>query len=82
MAEASTTKERPSAAARALILGVRGYQVFLGPLLGGHCRFTPSCSFYGIEALTRHGAWRGTRLTVRRLLRCQPWGGCGHDPVP
>jgi putative membrane protein insertion efficiency factor len=61
---------------------VRGYQVFLGPLLGGHCRFTPSCSFYGIEALTKHGAWRGSRLTLRRLLRCQPWGGCGHDPVP
>jgi hypothetical protein len=61
MAEASPSQERaparrPGLVARALILGVRGYQVFLGPLLGGHCRFTPSCSFYGIEALTQHGA--------------------------
>jgi len=61
---------------------VRAYQVVLGPLLGGQCRFTPSCSFYSIEAFERHGAWRGLRLTVRRLLRCQPWGGHGHDPVP
>ena len=73
---------KPGLAARILILGVRGYQVALGPLLGGHCRFTPSCSFYSIEAFERHGAWRGLRLTVRRLLRCQPWGGHGHDPVP
>jgi putative membrane protein insertion efficiency factor len=73
---------KPGLAARVLILGVRAYQVVLGPLLGGQCRFTPSCSFYSIEAFERHGAWRGLRLTVRRLLRCQPWGGHGHDPVP
>jgi putative membrane protein insertion efficiency factor len=51
-------------------------------VLGGQCRFTPSCSFYSIDAYRRHGAWRGTRLTVARLLRCHPWGGGGHDPVP
>ncbi|MEI7878089.1 MAG: membrane protein insertion efficiency factor YidD [Planctomycetota bacterium] len=85
MAEANQPthhRRRPSLAARGLIRAVRGYQVVLGPLLGGHCRFTPSCSFYAIEALNTHGAWRGSRLTLRRLLRCQPWGGCGHDPVP
>jgi putative membrane protein insertion efficiency factor len=61
---------------------VRGYQIVLGPLLGGQCRFTPSCSFYGIEALRVHGAWRGSALTLRRLIRCHPWGGQGDDPVP
>ncbi|MDI9403486.1 MAG: membrane protein insertion efficiency factor YidD [Limnohabitans sp.] len=62
--------------------GVRAYQVFLGPLLGGHCRFTPSCSVYSMQALEKHGAWRGCWLTARRLLKCQPWGPSGHDPVP
>lgn len=54
---------------------------FLGGPLSG-CRFTPSCSQYGIEALQIHGLFRGGWLTLRRLLRCQPWGGQGHDPVP
>ena len=80
--QATNGSDRPGIAARGLILCVRGYQVVLGPVLGGHCRFTPSCSYYSIEAYRKHGAWRGTRLTLRRLLRCQPWGGCGHDPVP
>ncbi|MFO0828996.1 MAG: membrane protein insertion efficiency factor YidD [Phycisphaerales bacterium] len=65
---------------------VRGYQIVLGPLLGGHCRFDPSCSYYSIEALRRHGALRGSWLTLRRLARCHPYtrlgGGAGHDPVP
>ena len=65
-----------------LILLVRGYQVVLGPLLGGSCRFSPSCSNYALEALDRHGARRGFALTARRLCRCHPWGGSGHDPVP
>jgi putative membrane protein insertion efficiency factor len=73
---------RMSLAARACILGVRAYQRVLGPILGGQCRFTPSCSFYSIEAFERHGARRGLRLTARRLSRCHPWGGHGHDPVP
>jgi len=46
------------------------------------CRFTPSCSTYALEAIESHGAVRGLWLTVRRLLRCQPWGGFGVDPVP
>jgi uncharacterized protein len=46
------------------------------------CRYLPTCSVYAVEALERHGALRGTRLTVRRLSRCHPWGGHGADPVP
>lgn len=73
---------RPTPAARAFIALVRAYQVVLGPILGGHCRFSPSCSHYSIDAFTAHGAWRGLRLTLARLRRCHPWGGEGHDPVP
>jgi len=71
-----------SRAAWPLILLVRLYQVTLGPLMGGHCRFHPTCSEYSIEAMRRHGPWRGSWLTVRRILRCHPFGGCGLDPVP
>lgn len=65
-----------------LILFVRAYQVVLGPLLPSMCRFYPSCSVYAIEALERHGALRGGWLTVRRLVRCQPFCAGGYDPVP
>lgn len=68
--------------ARLLILLVHVYRVTLGPLLSGSCRFTPSCSSYAIEALARHGAVRGSHLSVRRILRCHPFGAAGHDPVP
>jgi putative membrane protein insertion efficiency factor len=54
----------------------------LSPLLGGHCRFVPSCSLYAEEALLRHGAVRGTGLAARRLLRCHPFHPGGADPVP
>lgn len=54
----------------------------LAPLIGGFCRYEPSCSRYAQEALLRHGAWRGTRLTARRLLRCHPLRPGGFDPVP
>lgn len=71
-----------------LIAAVRAYQWTLSPLkaalLGpaARCRFTPSCSDYAREAVRRFGVWRGSHLAVRRLLRCHPWGECGHDPVP
>lgn len=65
-----------------LILAVRGYQVTLGPLLGGNCRFEPSCSNYMIEALRVHGALKGTLLGLWRILRCHPFGAQGYDPVP
>ncbi|MFD2264180.1 membrane protein insertion efficiency factor YidD [Lacibacterium aquatile] len=69
-------------AARLLRGVVRGYQLFLSPILPPACRFEPSCSAYAMEALEKHGAGRGSWLTVRRLCRCHPWGGHGYDPVP
>ena len=71
-----------SPVARLLALLVRGYQRWISPALGQHCRFAPSCSHYAAEALRRHGALRGSWLTVRRLARCHPWNPGGHDPVP
>jgi putative membrane protein insertion efficiency factor len=64
------------------ILAIRLYQVTLSPLLGGHCRFWPSCSRYAMEAYRVHGPVRGTWLTAWRLARCHPLGGGGYDPVP
>ncbi len=61
---------------------VRVYKRALSPLKPPTCRFTPTCSGYALEALDRHGAWRGSLLTVRRVCRCHPWGGHGYDPVP
>ena len=58
------------------------YRLFVSPLLGTNCRFQPSCSVYGIEAITRHGALKGGWLTVRRISKCHPWGASGYDPVP
>jgi putative membrane protein insertion efficiency factor len=65
-----------------LVALVRGYQVVLSPLLPASCRFYPSCSAYAIEALERHGALRGSWLTLRRLARCHPFHAGGYDPVP
>ena len=65
-----------------LVALVRAYRLMLSPWLGSACRFTPTCSLYSIEALERHGAARGTYLTVRRIARCNPWCDGGHDPVP
>lgn len=58
------------------------YRYGIAPLLGRPCRFQPTCSEYALEALHRHGAWRGAVLTVARVTRCHPWGGSGYDPVP
>ena len=70
-----------SPVARALHLGVRAYRRLTAGRLSP-CRFDPSCSTYALEALERHGAARGSWLTIRRLARCHPWGGVGWDPVP
>lgn len=67
---------------RIAILLIRGYQLLLSPWLGGNCRYHPTCSTYAIEAIEQHGALRGLWLALRRIGRCHPWGGTGHDPVP
>jgi putative membrane protein insertion efficiency factor len=68
--------------ARLLMGLVRGYRLLLSPWLGSACRFEPTCSAYALQALERHGAGRGSYLTMSRLLRCHPWCTGGHDPVP
>jgi putative membrane protein insertion efficiency factor len=73
---------RPGLAARALLLAIEAYRALLAPLVGGYCRYVPSCSLYAAEAVRRHGAGRGATLTVRRLLRCHPFHAGGFDPVP
>ena len=65
-----------------LILFIRIYQKALSPYLAPACRFTPTCSQYGIEALQKHGPFRGGWMTLKRILSCHPWGRHGHDPVP
>lgn len=66
-----------------LMLGlVRAYQLLVSPWLGNNCRYLPSCSDYAREAIARHGACTGACLTLKRLARCRPGGGSGHDPVP
>ena len=65
-----------------LIKFIRVYQKFLSPLLGQNCRFYPTCSQYAVEALSVHGLFRGGYLSLKRILKCNPWGGCGIDNVP
>ena len=66
-----------------LLMGlVRAYQLMISPMLGGACRFEPTCSSYALQALERHGAASGSYLALRRIARCQPWCDGGHDPVP
>jgi uncharacterized protein len=67
---------------RILVALIRLYQMTLSGLLGGHCRFYPSCSAYCIEALQKHGAWQGAGMGIKRICRCHPWHEGGYDPVP
>jgi putative membrane protein insertion efficiency factor len=67
--------------ARAMIAFVRLYQLTLSPLLGGHCRFQPTCSRYFIDAVERRGALRGTLTGLWRIARCHPFSRGGYDPV-
>ena len=71
-----------SPAAYIISLPVRAYRVVLSPWVGHGCRYQPTCSAYSLEALEKHGAIKGTYLTVRRIMRCHPWGGSGVDNVP
>jgi putative membrane protein insertion efficiency factor len=77
------------AAPKIILLSVlRAYKIFVSPALTllcgplGGCRFTPTCSAYAAEAVREHGAVAGTALAAKRICRCHPWGGGGHDPVP
>ena len=65
-----------------LIALIRIYQWVISPAIGPRCRFTPSCSHYAVEALKKHGLFKGLWLSIRRISRCHPWGGHGIDPVP
>ncbi|MBA4347382.1 MAG: membrane protein insertion efficiency factor YidD [Clostridiales bacterium] len=67
---------------RFLIAIVRGYKKYISPLLPPSCRFTPTCSEYAVEALNKHGAWKGSLLALWRILRCNPFCKGGYDPVP
>lgn len=77
---------RPAGASRTAVVvlaAIRGYRMVLSPRVAVRCRYTPSCSAYGLEAVQRHGARRGVRLAAARLLRCRPGVAFGTaDPVP
>ena len=64
------------------ILLIKLYQLILSPLIGPKCRFTPTCSHYAVEAFKKYGVFRGFWLSFKRIVRCNPWGGHGYDPVP
>ncbi|PRY92221.1 membrane protein insertion efficiency factor YidD [Donghicola tyrosinivorans] len=68
--------------ARILALPVHGYRLLLSPWIGHSCRFQPTCSVYALEALEKHGAFKGGYMAAVRIIRCNPWGGSGFDPVP
>ena len=65
-----------------LIFPIKLYQILLSPLIGPSCRFTPTCSNYAIEAINKHGPFKGFWLAIKRISKCHPWGDSGHDPVP
>ena len=61
---------------------IRFYQGAISPLNPATCRYTPTCSEYGVEAVKKHGPWKGGKLALKRIGSCHPWGGSGYDPVP
>ena len=71
-----------NAIAWVFIAVIRAYQYLLSPLLGASCRFQPTCSQYGLEAIRKYGPFKGGWLTLKRIGRCHPWGKHGPDPVP
>ncbi|MBS4055946.1 MAG: membrane protein insertion efficiency factor YidD [Bacteroidetes bacterium] len=71
-----------SITAQVLILLIRVYQYTLSPFIGRSCRYAPTCSVYSIEAIRKHGPFKGGLLAIKRIASCNPWGGSGYDPVP
>tara|TARA_Y100000385_G_scaffold13065_1_gene13317 strand:+ start:6046 stop:6267 length:222 start_codon:yes stop_codon:yes gene_type:complete len=65
-----------------LIFLIRIYQWVISPLFPSSCRFNPTCSVYAIDAITKFGIFKGVLLAIKRILKCNPWGECGYDPVP
>ena len=65
-----------------LLAPIYFYKYCISPFIPAACRYTPTCSEYAIQALTKHGPLKGIWLTVKRIARCHPWGGKGYDPVP
>ena len=65
-----------------LLLPIKFYQKAISPLFPPSCRFTPTCSQYAVEAITKYGALKGTWLALKRISKCHPWGKSGYDPVP
>ncbi|WP_115122965.1 membrane protein insertion efficiency factor YidD [Marinirhabdus gelatinilytica] len=61
---------------------IRVYQRAISPIFPSTCRYQPTCSHYGVEALQKHGLFKGGWLTIKRIASCHPWGGSGYDPVP
>jgi putative membrane protein insertion efficiency factor len=64
------------------LIPVRIYQYVISPIIGPSCRYTPTCSVYSVQALKKHGPFKGLWLSIKRILSCNPWGGSGYDPVP
>ena len=65
-----------------LLIPVYFYKHCISPFTPASCRYTPTCSEYAVQALTKHGPLKGIWLTAKRIARCHPWGGSGYDPVP
>ena len=65
-----------------VLLPIRFYRIFISPLTPSSCRFTPTCSEYAVQAVKKHGPFKGSWLAIKRIARCHPWGGHGYDPVP
>ena len=82
MCDGSQSGRPLSLSARILIRLVRGYQLTFSAVFGRTCRHLPTCSSYTTQAISRFGAWRGSWLGLARILRCNPWGSEGYDPVP
>jgi uncharacterized protein len=65
-----------------LIFVIKIYQYLISPIIPSSCRYTPSCSIYSIQAIKKHGPFKGSYYSIKRIVSCNPWGGHGYDPVP